>query len=206
MNEETTIKPYLIPVNGLINKALAVEDFMTIGSDSANKIVLNDDTVSERHARIEKRAQGFTLRDLQSKTGTFVNGSRVIEAILNEKDQISFGDCSFFFTQTDLVETRPKSLNLIWDEQLKRLPALALSSFPVLLSGPSGTGKDILARWLHEHSARNNAPMIAINCSALSENLIESELFGHIKGSFTGAMNDRKGAFESARGGTLFLD
>ena len=86
------------------------------------------------------------------------------------------------------------------------LSSVATSSCPVLILGPSGTGKDVLANAIHNSSKKSGAPFISVNCSALTETLVESELFGHTKGSFTDAVSDRKGAFEAARGGTLFLD
>lgn len=76
----------------------------------------------------------------------------------------------------------------------------------VLIAGPNGTGKELVAHWLHKKSARANGPMIEVNCAAIPSELIESELFGHIKGSFTGANKDRAGKFEAANGGTIFLD
>ncbi|PQJ74869.1 sigma-54-dependent transcriptional regulator [Polaribacter gangjinensis] len=76
----------------------------------------------------------------------------------------------------------------------------------VLITGPNGTGKELVAHWLHEKSSRSQAPLIEVNCAAIPSELIESELFGHVKGSFTGAVKDRAGKFESANGGTIFLD
>ena len=76
----------------------------------------------------------------------------------------------------------------------------------VLITGPNGTGKELVAHWLHEKSERANSPLIEVNCAAIPSELIESELFGHIKGSFTGANKDRAGKFEAANGGTIFLD
>ncbi|WP_299006637.1 sigma-54 dependent transcriptional regulator [uncultured Tenacibaculum sp.] len=76
----------------------------------------------------------------------------------------------------------------------------------VLITGPNGTGKELVAHWLHEKSDRSKAPMIEVNCAAIPSELIESELFGHVKGSFTGANKDRAGKFEAANGGTIFLD
>lgn len=76
----------------------------------------------------------------------------------------------------------------------------------VLITGPNGSGKELVAHWLHEKSSRSQSPLIEVNCAAIPSELIESELFGHVKGSFTGAMKDRPGKFEAANGGTIFLD
>lgn len=99
-----------------------------------------------------------------------------------------------------------QSRNPLWNAELQGLGRAAETSFPILILGPSGSGKDVIAQEIHRASPRQAAPFVSVNCSALTETLIESELFGHVKGSFTGALGDRKGAFESARGGTLFLD
>ena len=89
---------------------------------------------------------------------------------------------------------------------VETLAEVAPTNVPVLISGESGTGKEIAARTIHEKSSRHDQPFTAINCAGLAENLIESELFGHVRGAFTGALNDRPGAFQLANGGTLFLD
>lgn len=83
---------------------------------------------------------------------------------------------------------------------------VAATDARVLITGPNGTGKELVAHWLHEKSERSKAPMIEVNCAAIPSELIESELFGHVKGSFTGANKDRAGKFEAANGGTIFLD
>ncbi len=169
-----------------------------------------DDTRAEdRHARIEMKDSGYIIRDLRSVVGTFVNGTRINEAWLQDGDEIRIGESTAFFSSGD---TKPQAdLGLtsrcsVWAQQLKRVANVAQSPFPVLLLGPSGTGKEIIAEKIHATSSRAQGPFVSVNCSALTETLVESELFGHVKGSFTGAINDRKGAFESARGGTLFLD
>lgn len=83
---------------------------------------------------------------------------------------------------------------------------VAATDARVLITGPNGTGKELVAHWLHEKSERSKAQMIEVNCAAIPSELIESELFGHVKGSFTGANKDRAGKFEAANGGTIFLD
>jgi DNA-binding NtrC family response regulator len=91
-------------------------------------------------------------------------------------------------------------------EVYKTLARAAMSSSTVLVIGESGTGKELVARAIHDNSQRRTKRFVAVNCGALAENLLESELFGHVKGSFTGAMSDKRGLFEDAHGGTLFLD
>jgi len=197
---------FLIPAGQTPVQATEVTSVCTVGRHPQNSLVLNDPFVSTRHARIEKTENGFSVRDLGSRNGTFVNGLRVREAVLTPHDRLRFGETLFIFSETASKNDQLTSRNLRWNEQLQRLPIFAATEFAVLITGPSGSGKDVLARAIHQHSPRAQGPFVTINCSALSETLIESELFGHVRGSFTGATHDRKGAFESARRGTLFLD
>ncbi|MCB0473230.1 MAG: sigma-54-dependent Fis family transcriptional regulator [Flavobacteriaceae bacterium] len=95
-----------------------------------------------------------------------------------------------------------KSIHLI-KEMIEKVAA---TDARVLITGPNGTGKEVVAHWIHEKSSRSGAPLIEVNCAAIPSELIESELFGHVKGSFTGANKDRAGKFEAANGGTIFLD
>ena len=105
----------------------------------------------------------------------------------------------------------PSKFNMIGESeaivQIKSMiEKVAPSNARVLISGPNGTGKELVAHWVHQKSTRSKGPMIEVNCAAIPSELIESELFGHVKGSFTSANKDRAGKFEAANGGTLFLD
>jgi len=202
-------KAYLIPLNHAQAQPIEIGEFLTLGRENTNQVEVTDPFVSSRHARIERKASGYLLRDLRSRNGTYLNGNQVSEAILNPGDKIRLGEREYLFqeelpshSQNPLL----RSKNLTWAQQLESLPVFARTTLPVLLTGSSGTGKEVVAKLIHECSVRSAGPFVSVNCSALSESLVESELFGHVKGSFTGATHDRKGAFESARGGTLFLD
>src|SRR5210317_566427 len=105
-------------------------------------------------------------------------------------------------TGTSGMETANSAMAELLETALK----VAGSEATVLVTGESGTGKEVLARLVHQHSPRREGPMVAVNCTAIPDNLIESELFGHVKGAFTGAISNRKGRFQTAAKGTLFLD
>ncbi|SPD71886.1 PAS modulated sigma54 specific transcriptional regulator, Fis family [uncultured Desulfobacterium sp.] len=104
-------------------------------------------------------------------------------------------------SRPEIIGQSPALLKL-----LGMLPDVAASDVNVIIEGESGTGKELIARSIHSQSPRSSGPFIPVNCAALAETLLESELFGHVKGAFTGAVNTRAGRFELAKGGTLFLD
>lgn len=186
-----------------------LEDLLVIGSELSCNIFIKDEECEVRHARIEHNDGRYIIRDLRTKAGTFVNNTKIVEALLQEGDEIQIGQKSFVFSTTAENEKLPaelKSKNLLWAHQLKSILSVAKTDYPVLVLGPSGSGKEIISQALHDNSYRKLEAFVSVNCSALTETLVESELFGHVKGSFTGALTDRKGAFEAARGGTLFLD
>lgn len=186
-----------------------INELISIGRDKSQMIVLEDPFSSRRHARIEKKKDHYILKDMSSRNGTFLNGSKVFSALLKDQDRIKIGKTELIFSSKRFHKNWKifnQSLNLSWNKQLARIPSMARTNFPVLILGPSGSGKEHLAQMIHSQSLRSMGPYVSVNCSALTETLAESEFFGHIKGSYTGAHQDRLGAFRSAHGGTLFLD
>ena len=192
--------PYAEPIE--------MAEFLCFGSGKDNHIVLEESDTAEKHARIEKKGDAYMLRDLRSQQGTFVNGVKVLESFINPGDVIKMGNTEFILQSIGHVDFNEVmgSKNTKWNEQLQKIPAIAESDLSVLILGPSGVGKEVLSHYIHKLSSRSDAPVLTVNCSALTESLAESELFGHVKGSFTGATQDRKGAFEAAKNGTLILD
>lgn len=185
-----------------------LQEYLNIGKDSSCSVQVFDSYMSDRHARLESKGNTCLIKDLRSDAGTFVNGAQVLEAILKDGDLITLGATDFVIHDSKVKkkEFSLTSKSDYWKSQLESLGSVAVTKHPVLLLGPSGTGKDVIAHALHQASQVSRNPFLSVNCSALTETLVESELFGHTKGSFTGAIADRKGAFEAARGGTLFLD
>jgi DNA-binding NtrC family response regulator len=186
---------------------LALQDYTLLGADENSTLPLFDASVAPRHARIEKKDKTFILRDLNSSFGTYLNETKVKEAEIQVGDVVKVGPFEFqVCTDEQEKKCQLTSRNPILQREFDLINNMAKTEFSVLLLGPSGAGKDVVAREIHRCSGRHGGPFVSVNCSTLNENLIESELFGHLKGSFTGAIQDRKGAFEAARGGTLFLD
>lgn len=198
---------YLIKPLSSQGISVVISDFMTLGSDKDCQFPVCSPEVNERHLRFEYRDNELYVKDMRSHSGTYLNGEKIIESRVNYNDILKAGDLEFQIISPEEKTQFPlQSKNTIWNEELNSLVYGSRTDFPILMLGASGTGKEVLAKAIHESSRRNEGPLVCVNCSALTETLVESELFGHIKGSFTGAVSDRKGAFESARGGTLFLD
>jgi len=191
-------------------------DTFTIGSGSHNDLTIEDSTVSKRHCEIVVEQSGYLIRDLDSTNGTFVQGVRVSSAHLAPGSEIQLGKTRIVFCPLQDANDIPLSRNEAFGAMLgrsvpmRRIFYLAETYSPadvtVMITGETGTGKEILAEEIHNHSSRRDKPFIVIDCAAISKELIESELFGHVKGAFTGANADRQGAFELADGGTVFLD
>jgi transcriptional regulator with PAS, ATPase and Fis domain len=194
------------------NELTPLGPFFSVGRHPSNDLAfLEDPFTSQKHCRIEKKGSQYILKDLKSRNGTFLNGERILEAPLKPYDEIQVGQSVFLYREslevkTDIPESFYNSKNQSWQNELKRIPAIGSSDIPVLVMGPSGAGKEYLTKALHFNSSRAYGELVSLNCSAFSEQLIESELFGHLEGSFTGATKNRKGAFQQAKGGTLVLD
>ncbi len=189
---------------------------ITVGRSAVNDLVLTDTSVSGTHLQItlgDKR--GILLRDLESTNGTTVNGLRVREAYIEPGTTISLGKTDILFLSADEVEV-PLSgqdhfgallgLSPAMREVFAVLEKVAPTDMSVMIGGETGTGKELVARALHDESSRATQPFVVLDCGSLPRELAEAVILGHRKGSFTGAISDRAGAFEEANGGTLFLD
>jgi transcriptional regulator with GAF, ATPase, and Fis domain len=191
-------------------------DLLRIGKSSGSGLQLRDGTVSRDHCEIVRDEKGYLLRDLGSTNGTLLDGALIREGYLRPGSLITVGRVELkVHTYAERIELLPSEREqfgeLVGKDPAMRevfglLERLAGTDATLLVSGETGTGKDVLARSVHAHGPRRDKPFVAVDCGALVSTLIESELFGHEKGAFTGALERRAGAFEVASGGTLFLD
>jgi len=187
-----------------------------IGTAKGSELELTDPTVSRVHCEIRVRTDTITLRDHGSTNGTYVGGARIRDADVPAGTIVRVGSTSVRVEVGDAPSFVEVSSAASFGElvggslPMRRLYAvlerIAGTDTTLLIEGETGTGKDVVARSLHGASRRKNGPFVPIDCGAIPENLFESELFGHVRGSFSGALSDRKGVFEEADGGTLFLD
>jgi DNA-binding NtrC family response regulator len=189
---------------------------VTIGSSEQNDLVLTDSAVSRHHLRIEPTPDGFLVSDLGSTNGTAIGSMRVREIVIRDRTVLALGDTALRIDPLDEEE----EVALVADdhfgavlgqspamrELFHRLQAVAPLDVTVLLEGETGTGKELIAREIHRQSRRKDRPFLIVDCGAIPPTLIESELFGHERGSFTHAESSRPGVFEEAAGGTVFLD
>ncbi len=191
-------------------------DEITVGATEDNDLQIDDETVSRQHCRIFLEGEHFMIRDLESTNGTFVNRVRVREAYLKPDCNILLGKSELRFMPVDervriVPSDRQRFGEIIGRDAKMReiyaiLEKIAPTDATVVIEGETGTGKEVVARTIHQQSRRREGPFMVFDCGAVPENLIESELFGHEKGSFTGAISTRQGIFELANGGTVFLD
>ena len=189
---------------------------LVVGSASDAGFRLSDPSVSRRHAELTPVPEGVRVRDLGSTNGTVVAGNRIAEAVVTPGTTLALGK-----TRVDIVRVvertpLPLSRRRRFGEMIGSSPAMrqvyallelaAEVDVTVLIEGETGTGKELAARALHQSSSRSANNFQVVDCGAVSPTLIEAELFGHVRGSFTGADRDRAGAFELAHQGTLFFD
>ncbi len=184
---------------------LLLRDELTIGQAPGNVLVLEDTCASRRHCVIERFSGGFRVRDLESKNGTFVNDVRVAEAPLAQGSYLGVGRSRMRVIVEPKLRSPLVGESGVMRALRQRISRVAPTGLPVLIVGETGTGKELVARALHDLGGRGGA-FVALNCGAIAAELVESELFGHEKGAFTGATQRRLGVFQEADGGTLFLD
>lgn len=191
-------------------------DSFTVGSGRSSDLMLDDSTISRRHCEIQLVPNGYSICDLKSTNGTSVQGVRIKSAFLDAGTEFQLGSTRIIFCP--MQETMEYKISP--NENFGKLIGKSLSmrrvfhlaehyaktNSTIMIEGETGTGKEVLAEEIHLHSKRKDRPFVVIDCASLAKDLVASELFGHKKGAFTGAITDRTGAFEHADGGTIFLD
>ncbi len=187
-----------------------------VGTSQTCSLRLSDDLVSRRHVRLGLEGRRLRITDLGSTNGTFVDGVRLLDGFLRGGEIVRVGSTAL--RAEAVASTRSQPLpnvdrfgRLIGaSDSMRRLyplcERLALSEVSVVIEGETGTGKEVLAESLHEAGPRAKAPFVVFDCTAVAPTLLESELFGHEKGAFTGAHATHRGVFEEADGGTLLVD
>jgi transcriptional regulator with PAS, ATPase and Fis domain len=189
---------------------------LVVGTHSDSDIVLSDPRVSRRHCQLSLGERGVLVEDLSSKNGTLVGGIEVVRAWAPLNVPILVGDTHLVVRPLGGTVEVPLSLEMRFGEAIgasipmralfARLERAASTELTVLLLGESGTGKELLAHGIHAGSARRDGPFVPFDCGAVPPALIEAELFGYVRGAFTGAVADHKGVLAEASSGTLFLD
>ncbi|MCB9602754.1 MAG: sigma 54-interacting transcriptional regulator [Polyangiales bacterium] len=190
-------------------------EVLSVGSAEGNDLVIDDPTVSRFHVELRHTTQGVRVRDTGSTNGVFAGGIRLTDAVVPFGTVLRLGR-----TNLEILEGEPREIDVHAADSLgalhgrsegmrrlmSQIERAARTEASVLIVGESGTGKELIARSLHELGPRSPKPFVVVDCGALAPNLVASELFGHERGSFTGAERQHVGAFERAHGGTLFLD
>jgi DNA-binding NtrC family response regulator len=215
--ERPSVRGGRIEVVGEARSMVVGAERVVMGRAPQCGLVLDDPSVSALHAEARGTSEGVHLVDLNSRNGTFVGGNRVVDLYLNTPTEFTCGSRRLRFVPLGTLDALPDTAEVTrfgrlvattrpMREALERLRKLAASDLPMVLTGETGTGKELAARAVHEASARCEKPFVPVNCASVPENLLEDELFGHVRGAFTGADRDRPGLFVEADGGTLLFD
>jgi DNA-binding NtrC family response regulator len=188
---------------------------VVVGAHASCDLVLADPQVSRRHAELAVVPEGIRIKDLGSTNGTWWQGTKVGDAVVPSGATVQFGGTPVRIAASEAMSLPPSEAtefgamagnSVAMRELFAVLEMAAPTDATVLIEGESGTGKELAARAIHEASGRARGPFVVVDCSAITESLLDSHLFGHVRGAFTGADRDRRGAFVEASGGTLFLD
>jgi DNA-binding NtrC family response regulator len=188
---------------------------VVVGAHASCDLVLADPQVSRRHAELAVVPEGIRIKDLGSTNGTWWQGTKVGEVVVPSGATVQFGATPVRISAAEAISLPPSEhdrfgamagKSVAMRELFAVLEMAAPADATVLIEGESGTGKELAARAIHDASGRTKGPFVVVDCSAITEHLFDSHLFGHVRGAFTGAERDRKGAFVEASGGTLFLD
>jgi DNA-binding NtrC family response regulator len=187
-----------------------------VGSHETNDLVLADDAVSKHHLEVHVAPDGFRLVDLSSSNGTFLGAVRITDVTVLEQVTLTLGTSTLKISPQPAETEVPASArtrfgsvlgrSVVMRELFEQLEAVARADCSVLIEGETGAGKEQVAESIHGESPRKEGPFVVVDCGALAGELLESELFGHARGAFTGADADRKGLLQMADGGTVFLD
>nr|WP_223759972.1 sigma 54-interacting transcriptional regulator [Myxococcus sp. RHSTA-1-4] len=210
---EWTVEVVAGPDKG--KKVTTQDALVRVGSDPASDLVLTDATVSRRHVEVERTSRGLLLRDTGSRNGTFLDGRQVVQAYLASGDKVELGKTKLSVK----VAPRPTEVEVAGAESFgslvgasekmrwvfAELRRIAREDMSLLIEGETGTGKELAARAVHQHSARRHGPFKVVDCNLISEEKAERELFGGLRAG-DGEDREARGVFEAARGGTLFLD
>ncbi|MFO0755911.1 MAG: sigma 54-interacting transcriptional regulator [Byssovorax sp.] len=190
---------------------------VVVGRTPPATLLVPSTKLSRAHARFTLDPLGFVVvEDLGSTNGTWIDGARVSRAEIEPGTEVILGNALALVevTAPDQAAVRPGestpdgpiAVSASMRAVLDMAARVAASAVPVILQGETGAGKEVVARFLHDHSPRAHKPMVSVNCAAIPAQLVESTLFGYEKGAFTGAAQRQKGVFEEADGGTVFLD
>jgi two-component system, NtrC family, response regulator GlrR len=197
-----------------VGKTLTGRDKVLVGKGAEATFQLKDEEVSRVHLELAWEGDGIRVKDRASTNGTFLAGARIQQMTVYEEALLTLGStvlrvarampggAKAVRTSFGKIIGRSPPMLALYEQLEKAAPTYST----VMLLGETGTGKEVIAEAIHAASARRAKPFVIVDCGNMAPNLIESELFGHVKGAFSGAVNDRKGAFLEADGGTVFLD